>query len=97
MGGSGYMSLLVLSLIPKQCDPTPHHHDRITLPEQGNAIPILNGPLPPAGCSGRVDSTCAGSLPIESRHPTSATYVACREHDGLPCWLSRGQQVPHQR
>ena len=25
------------------------------------------------------------------------TYVACREHDRLPCWLSRGWQVSHQR
>ena len=46
-----------------------------------------------AGRGGRVDSTsayCAGGLPIESRHPTSATYVACRECDRLPCLLSRG-------
>ena len=32
---------------------------------------------------------CAGGLPIESRHPTSAAYVACRECDWLPCWLSK--------
>ena len=47
-----------------------------------------------------VDSTsahCAGHLPIESRHSTSATHVACREHNWLPCWLPRGQQVSHQR
>ena len=50
-------------------------------------------------CS-RVDSTSAyyaGSLLIESRHPTAATYVACRERARLPCWPSRGQQVSHQR
>ena len=41
-----------------------------------------------------------GGLPVESQHPTSATYVACREcreHNCLPCWPSRGQQVWHQR
>ena len=40
---------------------------------------------------------CAGGLPIESQNPTSATYVACREHNWLPCFLSIGQQVSHQR
>ena len=32
-----------------------------------------------------VSACCAGGLPIESRHPTSATYVTCRERDWLPC------------
>ena len=53
-----------------------------------------------AGGGSRVDSTSAygaGGLLIESRHPTSATYVACRECDQLPCWLPRGQHVSHQR
>ena len=53
-----------------------------------------------AGRGSRVDSTfayCAGGLPIVSQYPTSATYVACRERDWLPCWPPRGQQVLHQR
>ena len=43
---------------------------------------------PRAGRGGRVDSMSAYyvvGLPIESRQPTSATYVACRECDWLPC------------
>ena len=46
-----------------------------------------------AGRGGRVDSVFtyyAGGFPIESRQPTSATYIACRERDWLPCWPSRG-------
>ena len=41
-----------------------------------------------AGRGSRVESTsahCAGSLPIESRQPTSVTNVTCRECDRLPC------------
>ena len=61
----------------------------------------------PSGCGqtevgpgGRVDSVstyCVGGLPIKSRQPTSATYVACRECDWPPCWPLYSQQVSHQR
>ena len=44
-----------------------------------------------------VSAYYAGGLPIKSWQPTSATYVACREHDQLPCWLLYSQQVLHQR
>ena len=36
-------------------------------------------------------------LKCVSRHPTSATYVACRERDQLSCWPLYSQQVSHQR
>ena len=39
----------------------------------------------------------AEGIRIESRHPTSATYVACGEYGWLPIWLSRGWQVSHQK
>ena len=67
-----------------------------TLPKQSEKQDFCDISIPVA----KVDSTsayCAGGLPIESRHPTSAIYVACRECDWLPCWLPRGQQVSHQR
>ena len=38
-----------------------------------------------------------GCLPIKSRQPTSATYVAGRECDWLPCWLLYSQQVLHRQ
>ena len=41
-----------------------------------------------ASRGGRVDSVsayCAGGLSTKSWQPTSATYVACREPDWLPC------------
>ena len=43
-----------------------------------------------AGRGSRVESIsahCAGGLPIEYRHPTSVTNVACRERDRPPCCI----------
>ena len=41
----------------------------------------------------KVSTYCAGGLPVDSWHPTSAT---CREHDRLPWSWTRGMQVWHQ-
>ena len=50
-----------------------------------------------AGHSDQVDSMfayCVGGLPMASYLPL---LHACRKHDWLACWPSRGWQVSHQR